>query len=103
MKTINIHQAKEYCETYDIDRNEWVAGAVDKVKGGGYQIEYRRHDGMKVVIDKKAFIHHMLESADMSTPIHLALNDNLHSLREAYIEAVTEVIGNLADDWEIGV
>ena len=103
METINIHQAKAYCDANNIERNEWVLGMVDKVESGECHIEYRRHDGMKVVIDKKSYIHHMFESADMVKPTLAALSNDFSALRAEYIKAVTEVIGNLADDWEIGV
>ncbi len=103
MKTINIHKAKAYCEANNIDRNEWVAGAIDKVAGGGYQIEYRRHDGVKIVIDEEACVHHMLEEIDMVKPTLAALSNDVSVLRAEYIKAVTEVVSNLADEWEIGV
>lgn len=103
METINIHQAKEYCAANNIDRNEWVAGAADKIAGGNYQIEYRRYDGVKVTVDEQACIHHMLESTDMLNSVYAALSNDVSVLHAEYIKAVTEVVGNLADEWEVGL
>lgn len=102
-ETINIHKAKAYCEANNIDRNEWVAGVIDKVAGGECHIEYRRYDGVKVTVDEQACVHHMLESTDMLHPISVALSNDVSVLRAEYIKAVTEVVGNLADEWEIGL
>ena len=103
MKTINIHQAKEYCEANNIDRNEWVAGAIEKVADGTHEIEYRRYDGVKVTVDEQACIHHMLEGTDMVHSIYAALSDDVSVLRTEYIKAVTEVVGDLGDEREVGL
>lgn len=103
MKKINIHQVKEYCAANNIDRNDWVAGAIEKVAGGNHEIEYRRYDGVKVTVDTQACIHHMLESTDMANSIYAALSDDTSALHREYIKAVTEVVGDLADEWEIGL
>ena len=104
MEVIRIKDAKEYCEAYGVERNDWVSGAVDKVLACTSVIQYRNEDGHLLTIDIEYINSHMqsLKGWDNAINKTLSANDLSHLRRKQRAQA-GQTIGELADDFEIGI
>lgn len=106
METIRLEEVKEYCEKHNVERNEWVAGAVGKVVAGTHEIRYSyKSSGYMVtsIVDRAYLQSHMqsLTGFDDALCTVLTVGD-ISELEALERDQAMLTIGELADDFEIG-
>ena len=103
MQIINLHKIKEYTDKHKTDRNEWVSGAIDSVLCGSHVITYKRTDGFKVIIDREYIQGQMQSTENFDAVLSKALDTlDVAPLLELERKQAILIIGELADDFEIG-
>lgn len=103
MEIIRIKDAKEYCEAYDVERNDWAAGAIDKVLAGSSVIQYRNENGHLVTYDLEYIHSHMQSLKGFDDALHdFMANGSEKLLRGLERRQASLLIDDLANSWEIG-
>lgn len=106
MEIIRLEKAKEYCDKHNVERNDWVAGAIDKVLAGTHEVRYAiKSGGYKVIaiIDRNYINSHMQSLKEFDEAFDRLMNDGvLVPLEKLRLKQAMLTIGELADDWEIG-
>ena len=107
MEIIRLEEVKEYCDKHNVERNAWVAGAIDKVLAGTHSIHYKHKSGKWVVnvdIDLSDIHSHMqsLKGFDDALSKSIA-NNSVVELNKLAEKQAGLTIGELADDFEIGI
>ena len=104
MQIIKLEEAKKYCDKHNVKRNDWVGGAIEGLLAGAHVIQYR-HDGRYLATIDLEYIHSHMQSLtgfDEAFDLFMTLEDSdgLRSLRH---EQAMLTIGELAEDFEIGI
>ena len=104
MEIIRLEEAKEYCDKYKVERNAWVAGAMDKLFDRTHIIQYRDKDNYLVTIDMKYIHSHMQSLKGFDDAFHKFMNSkNSTALSVLEVKQLCETIDELAGDFEIGI
>ena len=104
MQIIRLEKAKEYCDKHNVERNAWVAGAMDKLFDRTHIIQYRNKDNYLVTIDMEYIHSHMQSDMDFDDAFSKLMTYNERSaLDDIEHEQLRQTIGDLADDFEIGI
>ena len=90
-----------------LERNAWVAGAIDKVLGGTHEVRYKYESGgylVNAVIDREYLQSHMQSLSGFDDALYTALiAGDISELESLERDQAMITIGELADDFEIGV
>lgn len=107
MEIIRLEEAKEYCDKHNVERNAWVAGAIDKVIAGTHYIHYKyKSNGhlVNAVINREYLQSHMQSLTGFDDALYTALIvGDISELESLEREQAMLTIGELADDFEIGI
>ena len=107
MEIIRLEEAKEYCDKHNVERNDWVAGAIDKVLAGTHSIHYKYKSGKWVVNAEVGleYIHsHMQSLKGFDKALNVLMVDGITlPLKDLQRKQAMLTIGELADDFEIGI
>jgi hypothetical protein len=107
MEIIRLEEAKEYCDKHNVERNEWVAGAIDKVLAGTHYIHYKYESSgnlVNSVINREYMQSHMQSLTGFDDALYTALIvGDISELKDLEREQAMLTIGELADDFEIGI
>ena len=104
MNIVKLEQVKEYCDKHKVERNDWVAGAIDGVLNGKYIIQYRNKDNYLVVVDSRYIHSHMQSLAGFDEILTCSIeSDSVAALNVMARKQAMLTIGELADDFEIGI
>lgn len=106
MEIIRLEEAKEYCDKYSVERNDWVAGAIDEVLAGTHEIRYAMKSGgykVMAVINREYLQSHMQSLSGFDDALYTALMvGDISELESLERDQAMLTIGELAEDWEIG-
>lgn len=105
MEVIRLEKSKEWCDKHNVERNEWVAGAIDKVLTDTHAITYRREkDNVRIVITRETIQSEMQSAKTFDAVLSKAI-DTLDVVPLLNLERKQAMltIGELADDFEIGI
>lgn len=107
MEIIKIKDAKEYCDKHNVERNEWVAGAIDKVLAGTHYIHHKYKSSgrlLNAVVNREYLQSHMQSLSGFDDALYTALTvGDISELESLERDQAMLTIGELADDWEIGI
>ena len=103
MEIIRLEEAKEYCDKHNVERNAWVAGAIDRVLAGTHAIQYNK-DNFLALIDLRYLHSHMQSLGGFDRAFDVVMNTkNFVALDSLKKKQAMLTIGELADDFEIGI
>lgn len=107
MQIIILEKAKEYCDKRNVERNDWVAGAIDKVLAGTHHIHYKYESSgnlVNSVINREYMQSHMQSLTGFDDALYTALIvGDISELESLERKQAMLTIGELADDFEIGI
>ncbi|MCP4989867.1 MAG: hypothetical protein GY928_28560 [Colwellia sp.] len=107
MEIIRLEEAKEYCDKHKVERNDWVAGAIDKVIAGTHYIHYKYESSgnlVNSVINREYMQSHMQSLSGFDDALYTALIvGDISELESLERDQSMLTIGELADDFEIGI
>ena len=107
MEIIRLEEAKEYCDKHNVERNEWVAGAMEQVLDGTHAIEYVMTVSgreVKSKVDRDYINSHMQSHEDFDYAFNELMNGvNIMPLVKLQLKQAMLTIGELANDFEIGI
>jgi len=104
MEIIRLEEAKKYCDKHNVERNAWVAGAIDKLLVGTDLIQYRNKDMYLVAVDLEYIHSHMQSMEGFDLALHKFMSSGQGiMLRDIERKQAMLTIGELADDFEIGI
>ncbi len=108
MQIIRLEKAKEYCDKHNVERNAWVAGAIDKVIAGTHEIRYESElllmPKVTVVVNLEYIHSHMQSLKGFDKALNVLMVDGIAlPLKDLQRKQAMLTIGELADDFEIGI
>lgn len=107
MQIIKLEEVKEYCDKHNVERNEWVGGAIDEVIGGNHYIHYKYKSSghlVNAVINREYLQSHMQSLSGFDDALYAALiYGDINGLKDLEKKQAILTIGELADDFEIGI
>lgn len=107
MEMIRLEKAKEYCDKHNVERNEWVAGAIRGVLAGTHYIHYKYKSSGHLVnscINREYMQSHMQSLSGFDDALYTALIvGDISELESLERDQAMLTIGQLAEDFEIGI
>jgi len=107
VEVIRLEEAKKYCDKHNVERNDWVNGAIRGVLAGTHHIHYKyKSSGHLVnsVINREYLQSHMQSLTGFDDALYTALiTGDIGELESLEYDQAMLTIGELADDFEIGI
>lgn len=105
MEIIRLEEAKEYCDKHNVERNEWVQDTITALESQALSaIQYRNKDNHLVTVDLSYIHSHMQSLNGFDENFHLAMMTyDIEHLSNLQYRQIRKTVGELADDFEIGI